>query len=159
MKWLRNNSLSLVFLLLFILALTGQAYTGWKEYNQEMEQEGGQTVEFINYLTTPHFFEATFENWESEFLQMALFVVLSIFLYQKGSSESKDPDGEEEVEKEPDPGQKEAPWPVRKGGFVLAVYKHSLSYALVLLFLFSFYAHFVASFKEYNHEQSLKNLP
>jgi hypothetical protein len=159
MRWIRNNSLSLVFLLLFFISLVGQAVTGWKEYNEEMQQDGGQTVGFINYLNTAHFAEATFENWESEFLQMALYVVLSIFLYQKGSSESKDPDKEEEVDKEPKYKKKGAPWPVLKGGWVLKVYEHSLSIVLTLLFLLSFGAHFISSMKEYNHQQALKHLP
>lgn len=159
MRWIRNNSLSLVFLFLFFVALGGQAFTGWKEYNEEMQQEGGQTVCFSQYLTTAHFAEATYENWESEFLQMALFVILSMFLYQKGSSESKDPDKREEVDKEPRYKKKGAPWPVLKGGLVLKLYEHSLSIALVFLFLLSFCAHFFSSMKDYNQEQSLKHLP
>lgn len=159
MKWIRNNSLSLVFLLLFFISLGGQALTGWKEYNEEMKEEGGQSVGLAKYVTTAHFAEATYENWESEFLQMALFVLLSMFLYQKGSSESKDPDKKEEVDREPSPRKKDAPWPVKKGGFVLAVYEHSLCYALILLFLLSFVAHFFGSLKDYNQVQALKHLP
>ena len=159
MKWLRQNSLSLVFFLLFLVSLAGQAYTGWKQYNQEMEKDGGEKVNFTGYVQTPHFAEATFENWESEFLQMALFVVLSIFLYQKGSSESKDPDKKEAVDQEPNPRKKGVPWPVRKGGFALAFYKQSLFAALFLLFLISFYGHFKSSLKEYNNEQALNFSP
>jgi hypothetical protein len=159
MKWLRNNGLSLVFLLLFFVSLAGQAVTGWKEYNEEMKEEGGQQVGLRDYFTTAHFSEATFENWESEFLQMALFVVLSMFLYQKGSSESKDPDKKEDVDKKPNPRKKDAPWPVKKGGLTLAIYEHSLCYALTLLFILSFAAHFSGSLKHFNQEQSLKHLP
>ena len=114
MKSLKNNSLSLVFLLLFILSMMGQIATGLKEHNQQMQDEGGQQVGLAEYLTSGHFLQSTFENWESEFLQMALFVILSMFLYQKGSSESKDPDKKEEVDREPDPKRKDAPWPVKK---------------------------------------------
>jgi hypothetical protein len=159
MNWLRNNGLSLVFFFLFVFSLGGQAITGWKEHNQEMQDEDGQTVGFGKYLTTAHFYEATFENWESEFLQMALFVVLTIFLYQKGSSESKDPEKEEEVDKEPNYKKKDAPWPVRKGGLVLRLYEHSLSIVLFLLFVISFAGHFKSSLSHYNQEQSLKQLP
>ena len=80
-KTLKNNSLSLIFFLLFLGSLVGQAYTGLQQHNEEMKEEGGQTVTLGEYLTTGHFLQATFENWESEFLQMALFVILSIFLY------------------------------------------------------------------------------
>ena len=85
-KWIRNNSLSLVFLLFFILSLGGQALTGWKENNKELKEKGHPALGFREYLHSGHFIQATFENWESEFLQMALFVVLTISLYQRGSS-------------------------------------------------------------------------
>jgi len=159
MKWLRNNSLSFVFLFLFLFSMVGQSITGLKQYNEEMQEKGGQQLPMTSYLSSGHFIEATFENWESEFLQMALFVVLTMFLYQKGSSESKDPDKEEEeVDREPNPKKKGAPWPVKKGGFILALYKHSLSIALFVLFLLSFFAHFYGSLKHYNQEQMLKGL-
>lgn len=158
-KLLRNNSLSLVFLLLFVVSLVGQMITGLKEHNQELSEEGGQPIGMMKYLVSGHFLQSTFENWESEFLQMALFVILSMFLYQKGSSESKDPDKEEEVDREPDPGKKDAPYPVKKGGLLLGVYKHSLCYALTLLFILSFISHWYGSLKDYNEEQAFKSLP
>jgi hypothetical protein len=156
---LRNNGLSLTFFVLFLIALVGQVFSGLAEYNQEMQQEGGQQAGLAQYLTSGHFIQSTFENWESEFLQMALFVVLTIFLYQKGSSESKDPEGgEEEVDREP-VAKKDAPWPVRSGGFILKMYKHSLSLMLFLFFAISFLLHWYGSLKDYNEEQALKNEP
>ncbi len=159
-QFLRNNGLSVVFFVFFLIALTGQAFTGWKHYNSELEEQGGHTLTLSAYLTSAHFVEATFENWESEFLQMALYVTLTMFLYQKGSSESKDPDDpKEEVDREPDPNKKEAPWPVRAGGWVLGLYKNSLSYTLYALFLLSFIAHWLGSVKEYNIGQTLNGKP
>ena len=114
---------------------------------------------FGAYLSSGHFLEATFENWESEFLQMALYVTLSMFLYQKGSAESKDPDKEEEVDREPNKRRKNVPWPVKKGGIILAIYRHSLCYTLFLLFIFSFLVHWYGSLKKYNEEQWLKGQP
>src|SRR5205085_531966 len=108
------------------------------EYNKNMIEEGGPIISLPGYLQSGHFIQATFENWESEFLQMALFVVLTIFLRQKGSSESKAMDEEEEVDGEPSARRAGAPWPVIKGGFILSVYKHSLSLALFILFVLSF---------------------
>jgi hypothetical protein len=107
----------------------------------------------VEYLKSPAFLEATAENWESEFFQMAFYVVLTVFLYQKGSSESKDPEKKEEVDREPDPQRKGAPWPVRKGGLVLHVYKNSLALALFGLFLVSFAMHAVGGAGEYNEDQ------
>ncbi|HYF31508.1 MAG TPA: DUF6766 family protein [Chitinophagaceae bacterium] len=155
----KNNSLSLVFTVLFLVTLWGQAVTGHHEHNQEMQEEGGEQISFSQYLTSGHFLQATFENWESEFLQMALFVVLTIFLYQKGSAESKDPEGGEPVDKEPNPRKKDAPWAVRQGGLILAVYKHSLSIVLFILFILSFIVHWYGSLKDYNEEELLKGKP
>jgi hypothetical protein len=125
-----------------------------------MKEKGGPQVDMMHYLTTGHFIESTFENWESEFLQMALFVVFTIFLYQKGSSESKDPDDPKgEEDREPDPNKKDAPWPVKQGGMILKLYKHSLTIALFLLFILSFMAHWYGSMKDYNQEQQLMGKP
>lgn len=159
MKWIKNNGLSLVFAILFIVSLLGQIVTGLHEHNQEMKELGGKEVSFGEYLGTGHFLQSTFENWESEFLQMALFVVLTMCLYQKGSSESKDPDGGNEVDRPIDPKRKGAPWPVRQGGWVLSLYKNSLSLVFTLFFLLSFLLHWRGSQKDYNQEQALKGEP
>lgn len=158
-KFFRNNGLSLVFILLFLIFMAGQIYFGLKEYNKNLDEWGGVPVGFGSYLGSGHFFEATFENWESEFLQMALFVWLSIFLRQKGSAESKKMDDEEEVDREPDPKRKGAPWPVRKGGMWLRMYKHSLTISLLILFLLSFVLHFYGSLKDANTENELTGKP
>jgi hypothetical protein len=157
--FLRNNSLSICFLLLFIGALAGQIIFGFQEHNKELIEDGSTAINLSAYFFSGHFLQATFENWESEFLQMALFVVFTIFLMQKGSSESKDLDIEEEVDREPSPNRKDAPWPVKKGGWILAVYKHSLTIVLLLLFIASFIAHFYGSLKDENEQLSLKGLP
>jgi len=157
-RFFKNNGLSIVFFLLFILALGGQAYTGYKEHNKERQEEGMQPLQPGQYLSSGHFLQATFENWESEFLQMALFVVLTISLYQKGSSESKAFE-EEEVDKEPDPNKKDAPWPVRAGGFFLTLYKNSLTIALGILFILSFLVHLHGSFIDENELLAHKGLP
>ena len=158
-KLLRNNGLSICFLLLFAGAMIGQVIFGFHEHNKELIEDGSSAVKLSAYLVSGHFIQATFENWESEFLQMALFVVFTIFLMQKGSSESKDFDKEEEVDRDPSPTRKDAPWPVKKGGFILSLYKHSLTIVLFLLFLLSFIFHFYGSLKDENEHLSLKGLP
>ncbi|HSD07424.1 DUF6766 family protein [Flavobacterium sp.] len=156
-KLIKDNSLSLAFLLLFIISIALQIIFGLKEYNKFLIENDAPAVDIVSYLQSGHFIESTFENWESEFLQMLLFVVFTIFLQQRGSSESKDFSKEEDVDQEPSPDRKDAPWPVRKGGFVLAIYKHSLSIALFLLFLLSFVLHFYGSLKDENKSHILKN--
>jgi hypothetical protein len=150
-----RNSLSLVIFFFFFAFLTGQALSGWKQYNQERMENEGNAISFSRYLSTPHFLEATFENWESEFLQMGMYVFFTIFLRQKGSSESKSLDKKEEVDREPKP-HKNSPWPVKKGGFWLSIYKNSLSLAFLFLFLISFSIHLCSSLNDYNEEQLLK---
>ena len=158
-KFLRNNGLCISFLLLFLLTMIGQVIFGFKEHNKELIEEGSTAIDLSAYFVSGHFIESTFENWESEFLQMALFVLLTIFLMQKGSSESKDLDKEEEVDRAPSPTRKDAPWPVRKGGWILSIYKHSLTIALFLLFALSFIAHFYGSLKDENEQLALKEMP
>ncbi|HVF50439.1 MAG TPA: DUF6766 family protein [Pyrinomonadaceae bacterium] len=155
-RFLRDNGLSLVlFVLFFFTLILGQSLTGHREYNNEQTEHGQPTVTYTEYLATSHFLEATMENWESEFLQMFMFIILTIFLYQKGSAESKDPDEESEVDRDPQNSRdkKDAPWPVRKGGLILKLYENSLSLTFLLLFLLSFYLHAVGGAGEYNADQ------
>ena len=136
--------------------MIGQVVTGCLEYNNEQREHGEPQVGYVEYLTTPHFVEATMENWESEFLQMFLFVTLTAFLYQKGSAESKKLDEKEPVDRDPrkSKNKKNAPWPVRKGGFVLKVYENSLSLAFLLLFTVCFLLHAAGGAEHYNQEQA-----
>jgi len=151
-SFIYRNSLSIVIFSVFVIFLLGQTYTGWREFNKEMEEKHGVPVDLNEYVTTAHFFEATFENWESEFLQMGMYVLFTVFLRQKGSSESKPLDKEAEVDREPRP-RPDAPWPVRKGGVWLAIYKNSLFIVYVILFTLSFLIHAIASHREFNKEQ------
>jgi preprotein translocase subunit SecG len=157
--FIKNNSLSLAFILLFFIALGGQIYCGEQEHNKELHENGQPSITLQSYLVSGHSMEAIFENWESEFLQMALFVVLTIFLQQKGSSESKDFNKKEEVDREPSPKRKNAPWPVRKGGWILAIYSYSLSIAFTLLFVISFVLHLYGSLKDENEQLLMKSKP
>jgi hypothetical protein len=155
-RFFRNNGLSIVlFVGFFFTLLVGQTLTGHQEYNNGQQEHNQPTVTYLEYLGTGHFLEATAENWESEFFQMGFYVVLTVFLYQKGSSESKEPGKEEEVDRDPrkSKNKKDAPWPVRKGGFVLKLYENSLSIILFLLFFISFYLHAVGGASEYNQDQ------
>ncbi len=140
------------------LSLAGQFLTGRAEKNEERNENGKPPLSVVQYATSGHFIQATFENWESEFLQMALYVLLTVSLRQKGSSESKKLDEKEEVDREPVP-HADAPWPVIKGGLWLKLYSNSLSICFALLFTLSFIAHFYGSLKNHNEEQMDKHLP
>jgi hypothetical protein len=155
MRIFRENGLSIVLFTLFFLSIVGQYLTGWKQYNDDQKEHHQPTVSAIEYLGEGHFIEATFENWESEFLQMGMYVVLTIFLYQKGSSESKNPDTVERVDVVPGKNSldENAPGAVKRGGWWLKIYQNSLSIALFSLFFLSFALHGYGGAKEYNQEQ------
>lgn len=158
-KFFTNNSLSIVFFVLFLGAMAGQIIFGFAEYNKNLVEWGGEEIGLGAYFQSGHFFEATFENWESEFLQMALLVWFTIFLKQRGSSESKKFEAFNETDREPSPDKKDAPWPVKKGGLILKLYQNSLTITLLLLFAFSFILHLYGSRKDTNVEHMLTGKP
>ncbi|UOQ75698.1 hypothetical protein MUN84_13650 [Hymenobacter sp. 5516J-16] len=139
--------------LLVLVTLIGQLFTGWHDYNSELEDMELLPLTLGAYAQSGHFLEATFENWESEFLQMGLYVVLTIWLRQRGSSESKKLYEEEEVDQEPNPTKEDAPGPVKRGGWQLALYRRSLSIAFFLLFFGSFWLHAKGGAEVYSIEQ------
>lgn len=157
------HGLSIALLSLFVVSMAGQTLAGWAAYNDEQQEHGELQVSLGAYLGTGHFGEAAFENFESEFLQMAFYVVLTALLYQKGSSESKRPDVLELVDRDPriiTPQELEsAPWPVRRGGLVLTLYENSLSLTFALLFVISFSLHAVTGAAAFNEDQRAHRQP
>jgi hypothetical protein len=123
----KNNGLSVVMFGLFGLFLVGQALTGWSVFNEDRHEHGLAAVGLGAYLLTGHFVEAVFENWESEFLQMGSYVLLTVYLFQKGSAESKEPGVFGQVGRPPRP--------------VSWLRRNSLSLALFTIFAASFVAH------------------
>lgn len=153
---LRRNGLTLFFMSLFLVTISAQALTGWKVHNSDIKEDGGTELDFKTYLQSGHFISATFENFQSEFLQMGMYVVLTIGLRQIGSAESKSLDDEEEVDREPKPGDN-APWPVNKGGMWLKIYSHSLSICFLIMFLASWILHLYGSWIDHNDQLLLKH--
>ena len=151
----RDNGLSITVFTLFVAILIGQSLVGQRVYNQDQVEHGQAAITYLSYLQTHSFLEVTFENWESEFLQMAAYVLLTAYLFQRGSVESKDPDAQEPTDEDPQtqPTDPDAPWPVRRGGIVLKLYAHSLFTAFVVLFLFSFVLHAIGGAGQYSQDQ------
>ena len=156
MKFFRENGLSITLFALFALSLTGQYFSGWHSPNEDERMHGRPEVTAVEYMKEGHFWEAVFENWESEFLQMAAYAFLTVFLFQKGASDSKRPDVAERVDRVLPKSLRssDAPWPVHKGGLILKVYENSLSLALAALFLASFILHGFSGAAAYNAEQA-----
>lgn len=109
----KRNGLSIVLLLLLLCFLGGQVWTGFLAHNQELADAHRASLDLWEYLQSGHFVSATFENWESEFLQMGMYVLLTVTLRQKGSAESRPLDEAQEEERvEPGP----TPGPSARGG-------------------------------------------
>jgi len=146
--FLRDNSLSLVFGGLLLATLLGQALWGVAGYNAEARTDGLSEISFWRYVTSSSFAVDVAENWQSEFLQFVLFIGLTVFLIQRGSSESKEPgeEGREDDEKQllGDFLRPDSPSWARSGGWRTRVYSHSLSIVMALAFVGSWSAQAVA---------------
>ena len=160
-SWIRDRGLLLANIALFVVFFGGMVIAGVQAYNSDQTEHGQETVSLLRYLGTSDFVEATFENWESEFLQMGMYVVLTAYLFQRGSSESKPIDEPAPQDEDPrnsadDPN---APWPVRRGGWWLKVYENSLSGLFFVLFLASLAAHAASGARAYSEENLAHGRP
>ena len=152
----RGSALGTACLVLFLVFWLAQSLTGWDVHNNDAHDHREATISYWDYLTTGDFVEATFENWESEFLQMASYIMLTAYLVQRGSAESKDPDATSESDADPEAHRSDpdAPWPVRRGGLWLRLYENSLFLAFVVLFLGSMVGHALGGTAAYNSDQA-----
>ena len=158
MRWLRLRSLLLANLALFLLFLVGLVFTGHAQQNAELADHGQSSESLSQYVSSSSFGEAVFENWESEFLQMGMYVLLTAYLVQKGSAESRPLEGSAPQDADPREhrNDRNAPWPVRRGSeLVLGMYENSLAIAFGLVFLLSFWLHAATGAASYSEEQEL----
>ena len=148
--FLRDNGLTIALGAMFLFSTLGMIWSGFAAHNEELREHGAAAIGLSAYLASGAFLSALFENWESEFLQMSAYVMLTAVLFQRGSAESRDPD-------DPDrPGDELAP-AMRKSNPALSwIYSHSLGLALAGLFLISFALHWWASLAAVN-EQALRH--
>ena len=157
-RFIRENSLSLFFFAIFVAALVGQAISGHSLYNQEQLEHGEQTISLGRYLTSSHFGQAVTENWQSEYLQFALFALATVWLLQKGSPESKEldkagteSDKDQKVGKHAD---ENSPRWARFGDWRTTLYSNSLIIVMALIFLASWLAQSVTGWSEFNDQQA-----
>jgi len=145
-KFFKNNGLTVVLMLLFLGSLIGHWLTGVRFENEQLASHGEPPIGAIAFLSDPQFLSTVFENWESEFLQMSAFVVLTTFLFQRGSAESDDPDAPPRdgrlsvIARRPG-----VAGPLRRGPMVRWLYAHSLGTVLLILFVISFTLHWLFS--------------
>ena len=154
---LRENGLTLGFLLLFLVCLLGQAVAGHAEYVEQLRSRGADPISLVDYVGTSDFAADVAENWQSEYLQFLLFVVLTVWLTQKGSPESKDVDkAGTETDEEQRVGafaREDSPLWAKAGGWRTAVYSNSLGLLMGAIFLLSWFAQSVAGRAAFNVQQ------
>jgi membrane protein implicated in regulation of membrane protease activity len=151
---LRDHGLSLFFGAIFLLALVGQAVSGLAAYNNDQLTSGGDAVTIWQYVTSSGFGVDVAENWQSEYLQFLLMIVATVWLVQRGSTESKPPDETGlESEREQRIGRyadADSPTWARVGGWRTAVYSNSLALVMGAIFLGSWLSQSVAGHAAYN---------
>jgi hypothetical protein len=136
--------LALVAFGAFVVFAVLQSVFGWQVHNEELMQSGRAAQTYWQYLSTGHFGEALFENWESEFLQMGSYVLLTAYLVQRGSPESKPLDRQDRPEDNPGQATAESPPVSRRPGWRQLIYRNSLSIALFGVFALALVGHILA---------------
>ncbi|GAA3307330.1 DUF6766 family protein [Nonomuraea dietziae] len=147
-RFLKENSLSLFFLLIFALALVGQALAGQAKFNDQQLVDGGQPISLVEYVATSDFAVDVAENWQSEYLQFLLFILATVWLVQRGSPESKEL-GKEGGESDEDQlvgehARRDSPAWATAGGLRKALISNSLGWVMGLVFALSWLAQSVA---------------
>ena len=156
-KALRDNGLGLVFGLLFLFVLVGQAFAGHADYNQQQLTEGLEPVSLGRYLTSASFAVDVAENWQSEYLQFFLYIFFTVWLVQKGSPESgalddvgRETDEQQQVGRYADA---DSPKWARAGGLRRTLFSNSLGLVMGTLFLLSWVTQSIAGVAAYNEHQ------
>jgi hypothetical protein len=160
-RFWRENSLALVFGLLFLGALVGQAFAGWAEHNNQQLSSGLASVSLGQYLTSAAFAVDVTENWQSEYLQFLLYILATIWFVQRGSPESKEL-GSEGTESDEDQlvgeyAKPDSPKWAKTGGWRTAVFSRSLGYTMGSIFVLSWLVQSIAGWASFN-EQRLTDL-
>ena len=162
-RFLFENGLSICFGLLFLASLGGQSVAGQRTYNEEQLARGSEAVSWLHYVSSSAFGQAVMENWQSEFLQFTTFILATIWLVQKGSNESKPLEdvGLESHQKQQLGGYapENGPRWAKVGGLRTFVYSNSLALVMAILFLGSWFAQSLTSWRLFNEEQREQGEP
>lgn len=155
--FLKHNSLSIFFLLLFLTALVLQAFAGHADFNEDQLRHDNPTMSLGRYVISSQFGVAVLENWQSEYLQFFLYVFATVWLVQRGSPESKELD---KVGPESDEEQRigrhandDSPAWARVGGWRTLVFSRSLGLVMGVIFLLCWGVQSIAGWAAYNSEQ------
>ncbi|GAA4593211.1 hypothetical protein GCM10023194_56970 [Planotetraspora phitsanulokensis] len=156
-RFVRDQALSLFFLVIFVLALIGQSVAGNADYNAQQVANSGAPISWPAYVTSSSYAVDVAENWQSEYLQFLLFILITVWLVQRGSHESKEPgregpESDEAQQMGPYAGP-DSPGLARAGGLRPFLYSNSLGLVMGLVFVLSWLAQSVAGTASYNAEQ------
>jgi len=154
----RSNSLSIFFLVIFLAALAGQSYAGWRSYNADQHDHEESGISYDRYITSSEFGQAVTENWQSEYLQFVLYIMATIYLVQRGSPESKrwrdrGRESDEDQELGPHARPDSPSWAHHAGGIARLLYSNSLLLFMGLIWLGSWFAQSVTGWSKYNSDQ------
>lgn len=162
-RFLAGNGLSVAFLVIFVIALAGQSFAGWAAGNDDLRQHGRTAVGYLEFVSSSAFLVDVAENWQSEFLQFFLFILATIWLIQRGSSESKKPGdagvGTDEEQRVGAHARTDSPAWARAGGLRGWVYANSLLLVMGAIFLLSWLAHSLAGLVVLNDENAEHGVP
>ena len=162
-RFLRDNSLSLVFLAFFLLALAAQAFAGWHNFNDEATAHQEATISLGRYVTSSSYGNAVLENWQSEYLQFTLYILLTVWFIQRGSPESKEPDkagGESDEEQLiGEHARPDSPLWARAGGWRTRLYSNSLIVVMTTIWVLSWFGQSVTGWSEFNSDQITHHQP
>jgi len=159
-RFVYNNSLTITLLTIFLLCIVGMSIAGWKTNNDELAEHAQTPISYSSYIVSGEFGEGVFENWESEFLQMWMLIILTIYLHQKGSADSKPLKGKSPQDTSSRYSLIQAnTWRKRGKAAGHFFYRHSLSLAMFALFALSFSLHAVEGVSAYNEEATQHGSP
>jgi hypothetical protein len=156
-RWLRDNGIASFFLGLCVVTIAGEALVAQHLFNNEQVAHHEATMGFWRYVVSSDFGARIMENWQSEFLQFATFIIANVWLVQRGSSESKKPgeagggtDREEQTGRFANP---DSPLWARVGGVRTRVYENSLFLLMLFFFFLTWFAQSVTAWNVFNSDQ------
>jgi hypothetical protein len=163
-RFLRENSLSLFFGAILLASLAGQSVAGLHVYNQDAVEHGQQAISWGRYLVSSEFGGDVLENWQSEFLQFTLYILTTVWLLQRGSSESKELDkaglmSDEEEQVGAHAKASSPSWAKLRGGFRRFVYSHSLTLLMATIFFLCWFGQSLDGWRSFNNDQEEHKQP
>jgi hypothetical protein len=157
MRTLRNHGLALFFLVIFLAALIGQAFTGQDSFNHAQVASHSDPITLWRYVTSSSYWADVLENWQSEYLQFTLYIFVTVWLVQKGSPESKELDKagteSDEDQRIGEHARPDSPRWARVGGWRTRLYSNSLVLVMLAIWLASWFGQGVAGRIDYNTQQ------